>query len=339
MKRAIHLVGSLSCALVLNRGVSAQEAQGSEATAEVGDTTELEGLLDESVVSTASRVAESAHSAPSTSWSITAEELLRYGISTIDEAINFLSMGMVSERQLDYPQVGARGVLLDEDYGSHVLVLLDGHVVNEPWDGAVNFGRNAALPFEIVDHIEVVLGPGSVLYGSNAMLGVINIVTKSAKDFPGWRLIVESELPSSLRVGAGLGQQFELLDLPGEVTAELEYYASEGPSLRIEPQLYGYDSVTGRPKRFNASGPGTGIWGGTIHDGRFARVPAGYLRLKWGDLAVALRAAQAATGSPLSIWTSFDDPDTLELDRWLSGDIRYGKTIRDCRYRGAPLRR
>ncbi len=57
-------------------------------------------------------------------------------------------------------------------------VARDGHAINEPLFGTARFDRGAGIPLEMVDHIEVILGPGSVLYGSNAMLGVINVITK-----------------------------------------------------------------------------------------------------------------------------------------------------------------
>src|SRR5690242_9084822 len=90
---------------------------------------------------------------------------------------------MVTQNPLHSVEVGARGVLLTADFGNHVLLLLNGQILNEQWDGTAYFERGAAIPWELIDHIEVILGPGSVLYGSNAMLGVINVVTRRAQDY------------------------------------------------------------------------------------------------------------------------------------------------------------
>ena len=103
----------------------------------------LEGLLDQSVVSGATKSAETASTAPATSTSISAEDLRRYGIRSLDEAIDFLSLGMVTEDPLGDPELNARGVLITQDYGAHVLLLIDGHVVNEAWGGAIYLGRGA----------------------------------------------------------------------------------------------------------------------------------------------------------------------------------------------------
>ena len=197
-------------------------------SARAQDTSELEGLLEESVVSTASKAAEVTSTAPATSVSISAEELRRYGIRTIDEAINYLAMGMQIEKSDYAPDIGARGVLLAGDAGAHVLLLIDGHAVNEQWGAVAYFDRGAGIPLEMVDHIEIVLGPGSVLYGSNAMLGTVNVVTKWGKDFSGAHLIVESELPINLRGALGYGRQFQLLGQNAELVFELEHFVQKG---------------------------------------------------------------------------------------------------------------
>jgi outer membrane cobalamin receptor len=64
------------------------------------------------------------------------------------------------------------------------LVLLDGRPINDAWAGGVNFH---SIPTELIDRIEVVRGPGSALYGSQASGGVINVFTKNpAPGFHGW---------------------------------------------------------------------------------------------------------------------------------------------------------
>lgn len=269
---------------------------------------DLEAALEQPVVSAASKTAEVASTAPATATIITAEDLRRYGVHSLDEAINFLSMGMVTQNPLHSVDVGARGVMLTADYGNHVLLLVDGHVMNEPWGGTAYYERGAAIPFELIDHIEVILGPGSVLYGSNAMLGVINIVTKRAKDYEGVHLIGEAEL-HSLRGGAGAGATFDLWGQKGEVTFQAEYYTQRGPSFVFGPQL-------------------GGTWGGEADDSYWTQVPAGYMRVHYGDFELMVRAATYKRGTPYvnsfnQFSGDFDDPDGHELDRWLSVDLKH----------------
>ena len=127
-------------------------------------------------------------------------------------------MGMVTQNPLHSVDVGARGVLLTADFfGDHVLLLVNGHAINDQWAGAAYFERGTGIPMEIIDHIEVILGPGSVLYGSEAMLGVINIVTKRAKDYDGLHVSGESELGTGNRGAIGFGREFTLLGRPAEL--------------------------------------------------------------------------------------------------------------------------
>src|SRR4029079_17554869 len=97
--------------------------------AQAQDISDLEGLLSEQVVSSASKTSERASSAPALSTSISAEDLRRYGIKTLAEAIDFLSIGVVSSENLNGGEMGARGVLITGDRGSHFLLLLDGHAI------------------------------------------------------------------------------------------------------------------------------------------------------------------------------------------------------------------
>ena len=62
---------------------------------------------------------------------------------------------------------------------NHVLILLNGKPLRESYSGGINFAIYNAFPILALDRIEVIRGPGSVLYGSNAFSGVINLVTGS----------------------------------------------------------------------------------------------------------------------------------------------------------------
>jgi outer membrane receptor for ferrienterochelin and colicins len=245
-------------------------------------------------------------------------------------------------------------VLLTSDFGAHVLVLVDGHPINEPWNGTAYFDRGLGIPLEMIDHIEVVLGPGSVIYGSQAMLGVIQVVTKRAQDLAGYRLILEGGLglpahhdgallsPSlhstyldrlgpSYRIGAGLGRQFQLFGEPAELTLHLEYFRQDGPSFEFGPQDYGNDSVTGQPKNFGPRGT-PGIWGGVTHDSYRVEVPAAYARLWWGDFTLDARASIYTRATPyidsrVNIVGDFDDPKSDESDRFANFGIEYSRTL------------
>jgi len=117
------------------------------------DTDDLRALLSENVITTASTSAQKASTAPATSVTLTAEDLSRFGIRTLHEAINFLSLGVIAADPLRTPDVGARGVLLPGDNGKHFLVLVNGHALNDPLYGAARFDWGAGIPLEVIDHV------------------------------------------------------------------------------------------------------------------------------------------------------------------------------------------
>jgi outer membrane receptor for ferrienterochelin and colicins len=292
------------------------------------DFSELQGLVNEPILSTASQSLETASSAPATSTSISSEDLRRFGIRSLDEAINYLALGMLTQNPLHAVDIGARGVLLTADFGNHVLLLVNGHAMNEQWDGTAYFERGAAIPFELIDHIEIILGPGSVLYGSNAMLGVINIITKRASEWNGYHLTLESELPISARVALGFGREFSIAGTPASVTVAVDYYRQAGPAFSFGPQTVGDDAVTMMPKKYNPAGTNAGTWGGLADRQYFTRVPAGYARFTLGRMELDLRAATYTRATPYinqfnQSFGDFNDPSNWERDRWLSADLKY----------------
>jgi outer membrane receptor for ferrienterochelin and colicins len=290
---------------------------------------DLEAALAEPVVTTASQSAEDQSLAPATVTTITSDDLRRYGMKTLADAINFLSLGMVAQNNLDDVEVGARGVQFTGDYGDHVLLLIDGHAVNEQWDGTAYFGRGAGVPMELVDHIEVILGPGSVLYGSQAMLGVINIVTKRAKDFDGLHFVAESELFTSGRGAVGFGKEFTLGGKRAELTYEVEYYGQSGPAFTLGPQNYDFTGP-GTGSCFNATRMGSspcttpGIWGGTPSNNSYwTNLPDGYLRFLWGNFELDLHAESYKRSDPAYSYVGYNVNNSFEHDRFLSADIRH----------------
>jgi outer membrane receptor protein involved in Fe transport len=291
--------------------------------ARADDISDLEGLLSEQVVSSASKTSERASSAPALSTSISAEDLRRYGIKTIAEAIDFLSLGVASSDNLNGGEMGARGVLITGDRGSHFLLLLDGHVMNEQVRGSAFFGVGAGIPIEIVDHIEIIVGPGSVLYGSNAMLGLINVVTKRVRDWHGVKVLAESAVPTSVRAGLGAGGSFSLFNREGEVTAEVESFSQRGPSFYFAPENTGIDAFTGQPGRYSRAPTGTGIWGGAnATRSYYADVHDGIVRAALGNTELELHGSYYRHAAPTGPG-DFDDPGTAEREWRGSIDLKH----------------
>jgi len=127
-------------------------------------------------VEAASRVAESVDSAPASVSLVSSPELRAMRYPTVAEAVRGVR-GVYVQDDRSYKSLGFRGFSQLADYGNRVLVLVDGHPTNDNWIWASYVGYDLRADIDDVDRIEVVRGPGSVLYGTGAFSGVVNLVT------------------------------------------------------------------------------------------------------------------------------------------------------------------
>ncbi len=132
-------------------------------------------------VSAASRVTESVDDAPASVTIISSQELRAMGYPTIAEAVRGIR-GIYLSDDRSYTTLGFRGYSRPGDYGNRVLVLLDGHPMNDNYIWSSYVGTDGRVDIDDIDRIEVVRGPGSVLYGSSAFFGVVNLVTRSRNE-------------------------------------------------------------------------------------------------------------------------------------------------------------
>ncbi len=135
-------------------------------------------------VSVASKYAQYMRDAPASVVVITSEEIQQFGYRTLAEAIRNVA-GFYTSYDRNYTYVGVRGFSRPTDYNNRILLLLDGHSLNDNFFDAASLGTTFALDLSLVDRIEIARGPASALYGSNAMLAVVNVVPKSGNALDG----------------------------------------------------------------------------------------------------------------------------------------------------------
>src|SRR5262245_27079034 len=113
---------------------------------------------------------------------ITQEEIRRSGLTSVPELIR-LAPGM-SVGRIDGTKwaISARGC--NRRFANKLLVLIDGRSVYTPETAGVYWEAHH-LPVEEIERIEVIRGPGGTLWGTNAVNGIINIITKHAKETQG----------------------------------------------------------------------------------------------------------------------------------------------------------
>ena len=130
-------------------------------------------------VITVSKKPENLHEAPGIVTLISREEIERFGGNSLFEVLDrVVSLHMTGS--LLYPQNNAavRGDMFN-GLDRHTLLLINGRPIRASHNGGINLWFYNAFPLTAIDRIEIIRGPGSVLHGSNAYSGVINVITRS----------------------------------------------------------------------------------------------------------------------------------------------------------------
>ena len=167
--------------VVLSAGTGRSAVQAEPALAVDLSRLSLEELSQIQVTSV-SRKSESLSSAAAAIHVITSEDLRRSGVTSLAAALRMAPGMEVAQVGSGQWGISARG--FNNTYANKLLVLMDGRTLYTPLFSGV-FWQETDTVLEDVDRIEVIRGPGATLWGANAVNGVINIVTKSARETQG----------------------------------------------------------------------------------------------------------------------------------------------------------
>jgi iron complex outermembrane receptor protein len=164
----------------------------------------LEDLMKIEVTSVSKRP-EHLLDAAASIYVITAEEIRRAGVTSLPEALRLAPNLEVAQVSASSYAISARG--FNATSANKLLVLIDGRSVYTPLFSGV-FWDVQDVMLEDIDRIEVISGPGGTLWGVNAVNGVINVITRSAKNTLGALVAAgggNRETDGALRYGAPLG--------------------------------------------------------------------------------------------------------------------------------------
>jgi len=265
----------------------------------------LDDLLDVKI-SGAAKYDQTARQAPASVTIITSEDIERYGYRTLADALMTVRGFFVSYDR-NYTYVGVRGFSRPTDYNNRILLLLDGHTLNENVYGAAQLGSEFPIELDVVDHIEIVRGPGSALYGTGAMLAVVNVVLKKGSALDGGRLAV----------GGGSYRR-----LQGTISAGKELEG--GPDLLVS--AFGTD-VHGQDLYYpEFDSPETGD--GVARDLDSDRSYGGIASATWGDFRLTGLWTSRDKGFPTGAWeTEFGNPAARTSDKHRFLDLRYERGV------------
>lgn len=263
----------------------------------------LEDLMEVEVVYGVSKYEQRASDAPASITIIRAEEIALHGYRTLAEVLSNVR-GFYTSYDRNYNYLGVRGFGRPGDYNTRVLVLIDGHRQNDNIYSASSVGTEFCLDLDVIDRIEVIRGPGSSIYGTNAMFGVINIITKTTSE----RASIEGATgPDGLRSGRFVAS--------GGATSPLKWMISGSEYRRSGDDLF-YEN-------FNTSKTNFGV-AHRVDKDEYKRF---FARGEWHGLGLITVTSDREKTLPTGAWgTVFNDPRNRTIDRfsWVGLDWSRG---------------
>ncbi len=243
----------------------------------------------------ASKYEQRIEEAPASVSIVTADEIRKYGYRTLAEVMRS-QRGMYVSYDRNYTYLGVRGFSRPTDYNSRVLVLIDGHRTNENIYHMAMLGTESLVNVDLIDHVEIVRGPSSSLYGTNALFGVINVITKRGRDLRGTELAGEYGSLDTGKVRATYGTR---LSGGTEVLGSLSAYKSEG-----QDRLY--------YKEFDDPSTNNGIAENNDSDTAANQ----FFKLYRGDFTLSAAHVRRVKEVPTASYdATFNDPDQHTVDQ------------------------
>lgn len=220
----------------------------------------LEELLTVKIV-TVSKKEELIEDAPGVVSVITSEDILRFGARNLRDVL----LRIPNYYIFDSLALSSNGSTMragaTQHLNNHVLYLINGRPLRESQNGGRQTDINLLFPVSAIERIEVIRGPGSVLYGSNAFNGTINIITKTASTSfdVGVEGVVGSFGYRSVDVSTGhssedaqINAQVKLLNEDGATLGAFDSTNTFGETTLYREGYFG--RIDGSYKRFSVEG-------------------------------------------------------------------------------------
>ena len=250
---------------------SAGAEQGS---AEISLEDELKFLAAERhVVVTASKQEEHVSKTVSTTSVITQNDIRQIGARNLLDILRLVPGLGITESMLGVREIEVRGIktLASEK----VLFMLNGHPLDHNLQNAGSTWAYDDMPINNIKRMEVVRGPGSSLYGANAFLAVINIITMDAKDLNGYQASTAWGSFDTQQYNAAWGKQFSNT---AEAAINFNYATTNGINVPIQQDILGSSGFAPGSSQLN-EGRYDLEWNlgyqGFKLDGRFVAKPTG----------------------------------------------------------------
>lgn len=177
-------------------------------------------------VSIATGTAKPAYQSAAVTTVITAEQIKTMGATQISQVLETVpGLHVRIQGITNDPVYSMRG--MGNGVNAQVLLMLNGTRFSVPYKGSTMTGME--LPVEAIQQIEVIRGPGSALYGADAFAGVINIITKKAKDIAGTEMGIQGGSWDTQSIWGMHGDEW----LGWDIAATLQYTHNNNDDDRI----------------------------------------------------------------------------------------------------------
>jgi outer membrane receptor for ferrienterochelin and colicins len=199
----------------------------------------LEQLGDIKVYS-ASKHLQPSGDAPSSVTVITANEIQEQGYRTLADILRTVRGFFVTYNR-NYSSLGVRGFARPGDFNTRLLLLVDGHRLNDNVYDEAMIGTEFPIDIDMIQRIEIVRGPASSLYGSNALFAIINIITKQGHDINGVEVSADAGSFNTYKGRISYGHKLKQL----EFLISGSFYGSRGQKRLFYPEFDTIDTNNG----------------------------------------------------------------------------------------------
>jgi outer membrane receptor for ferrienterochelin and colicins len=269
---------------------------------------ELMLFKDIPVVVAAGMRQQTLRQAPASVSIVTADDIELFNYRSLADVLRAQRSFYVYDDGLN-SLAGVRGLQRPNIYNSQILVLEDGCPTNELVYGASSIDQGVGVPMEAIKRIEIVRGPGSSLYGTNAMFGVVNVVTKDGADVNGVVEKTEAGSDETIHQNILYGQAFKN---GWDVLADVSGYSTAGDRDII------YDGLTSADYNY-----------GHIRNSDAQYAYSGFAKIKNGPVTFELDSSVRQTDNSAATYlSSFFNPG-WQRERRLNATLHLDKDFGD----------
>jgi outer membrane receptor for ferrienterochelin and colicins len=250
-----------------------------------------------------SRYEQDAHEAPAQVTVVNAEDIRRYDYRLLSDLLKGVA-GLYVTDDRNYRYLGYRGFSQPSDYNTRVLIMIDGVRLNDEVYHQAPIGFDFPLDLRLVERVEIIRGPSQAIYGNNAFLLVINVITKIPPGSPQ----VETEMTLDSRAAAS-----------GRISAGGPVSGS-GAGLLISGSLFDSPGSDLFLPAFNDPANNNGVARGCD----YSRGGSAFFKYNHARLSLLGGYLLNRKGIPTGAWgTNFNDPSNRTEDERFFSDLSY----------------